>query len=189
MDTSTITKEVENLIKALDNLDSYEKDYAVTVNNIHKLNQIKIGNDDLELKKQKNEFDMRIREGELNLSKKKFKSDIEQKNLDRALEAERIRNQHEERMAEIKVNQLKAENERISLEQNQIKSDREFKSNRRKDWLQFGGKMTMLALIVISNILMHKDEISFEREENGIVPRRCSTYNALVGKAAEMVMR
>ena len=189
METNGIVKEVEDAVEKLMETDASSKEYTILVNNIAKLHQVTISNKDFELKENKNAFDDALRIKQFELEKDKFKSDVEQKALTRELDAKRLEYQHEERMAEIKVNQMKAENEKKILEQNQIREEREFKSNRRRDWITFGGKCLMLLAIVGLNVLMHKDELSFEREENGIVPRRCGTYNTVVGRASEMVMR
>ena len=191
MDENVVRDEVETILRNLDldNLDETTKEYSLAVTNVSKLHGILMNEEDLELKKSRNKFDEDIRTQQLEFEKKKWRKDIEQKILDRELDRQRLEQQHQERMAEIEVNRIKAENEKVILEQNQTKEERKFKSERRRDWLIFGGKALMLFTIVGLNVLMHKDELRFEREENGIVPQRCKTYDAVMNKAAEAVLK
>lgn len=200
MDKSGIKQEVDailiNLENNLDSLDESSKEYSQAVNNASKLQQMIINEEDLELKKSRNAFDESIRKKQITIEKDKlaferdkFNYECNSKELDRELERERLNNQHIERMAEIEVNRIKAENEKTILIQNQIKAEKEFKANRRRDWLIFGGKTLSLFLIVGINVLMHRDELIFERDDNGIVPSRCKTYDAVVNKAAETVLK
>lgn len=193
MDISGIQNEldtiVSNMVQDLDNLDETTKEYSVMVNNISKLQTIIISEKDSSLKEQRNTFDEDIRNRQLKLEKDKFKAEQFNKAADREIELTKITKQHEEKMAEIKLNTIKAENEKKILEQNAIKAEREFKLTRTREWLMFGGKLLMLGTIVGINLLMHRDELNFERKENGIVPKRCNGYDAIINKASEIVMK
>jgi hypothetical protein len=92
-------------------------------------------------------------------------------------------------MAEINVNRIKAENEQEILKQNQIKAEREFKANRRRDWLIFGSKVMLFTASIVLSVCMHKDELRFERDENGIIPKRCKAYDDTVTKMSEIIMK
>ena len=203
MDKDNIVDEINGIVANLDVEDERSKEYTIMVNNMSKLHQIMVNDQEFDLKKDQKEFEQGIRKDQLELDKKKLKLEKDKAQLEREkfeedklknamdhdIEETRINNQHIERMAEIEVNRIKAENEKKILEQAQIKSEREFKANRRRDWLTFGGKALMLFMIVGVNVLMHKDELRFERDENGIIPQRCKTYDAITNKAAEMVMK
>ena len=190
--------EVNNIVDGLgvSGVDSETKEYTVRVNNAVKLQQMSNAIDEHELKVSRDIFDRKIREDQINLDIKKFEQDVKNKEndilerkLDRELDERKLEYQHQERMAEIEVNRIKAENEKKILEQNQIKSEREFKLNRLRDWLMFGGKALLFFGVVGLNVLMHKDEIRLEREDHGIVPSRCKGYDAVMNKAAEVVLK
>ncbi len=203
MDKDNIVGEINGIVANLDAEDETSKEYTIMVNNMSKLHQIMVNDQEFDLKKDQKEFEQGIRKDQLDLDKRKHKLEKDRLQLDREkfeedklrdamnrdIEKTRLNNQHIEKMAEIEVNRIKAENEKKILEQGQIKSEREFKANRRRDWLTFGGKALMLFMIVGVNVLMHKDELRFERDENGIIPQRCKTYDAITNKAAEMVMK
>jgi len=203
MDKDNIVGEINGIVTNLDIEDERSKEYTIMVNNMSKLHQIMVNDQEFDLKKDQKEFEQGIRKDQLDLDKRKHKLEKDRLQLDREkfeedklrdemnrdIEKTRLNNQHIEKMAEIEVNRIKAENEKKILEQGQIKSEREFKANRRRDWLTFGGKALMLFMIVGVNVLMHKDELRFERDENGIIPQRCKTYDAITNKAAEMVMK
>ena len=203
MDKDNIVGEINGIVANLDIEDERSKEYTIMVNNMSKLHQIMVNDQEFDLKKDQKEFEQGIRKDQLDLDKRKHKLEKDRLQLDREkfeedklrdamnrdIEKTRLNNQHIEKMAEIEVNRIKAENEKKILEQGQIKSEREFKANRRRDWLTFGGKALMLFMIVGVNVLMHKDELRFERDENGIIPQRCKTYDAITNKAAEMVMK
>lgn len=196
MDKSIIEQELDNVIATLDVEDERTKEYSTAVNNATRLHNMLTNEEDLELKKQRGVLDEELRRKQQDLDEQKFgweklkwKADIEQKELDREVEKERINNQHEERMAEIRVNQLKAENEKSVLEQNKIKSEREFKSNRRRDWLMFGGKVLLFGTSVVLSVCMHKDELRYERDEHGIIPNKCKKYDDVVTKMSETILK
>lgn len=186
MDKSLIEQEVEviltNFEHDLDEQDETTKEYGVTVNNISKLHNVLVNEKDIALKEKRNAFDEEIRREQLDLDKKKFKNDVKQKELDRELEKLRLDNQHQERMAELRVNEKKADNERIILEQNQKKAEQEFKANRRRDYIILGTK----GLLFIGGMIFYgkiiKDEIKFERVENGISTPRIKEGNSMLDK-------
>lgn len=197
MDKDFLEQEVGDVLTNLEAKlnDETSDEYARAVVNVTRLHKILSDERDYKLKESRNKFDEETRKDQLELDKnkfefekRKFEQECDDKSKDRDLDSKRIDYQHEERMAEIKVNQIKAENERTILEQNQIKSEREFKASRRRDWIILGSKIFTGLLLTSVAVLMHKDEIRFERDENGIVPQRCKTYDAIVNKASEMVL-
>ena len=178
MDAEKIVNEMETIVSNLDGEDETSDDYKKMVQTIARLQDIEIKDKDFKLKKERNDFDEDLRVKQFELEKKKFK-----------LDRDRMMSQHEERMAEIEVNRIKAENEKEILKQNQEKAEKQFKETKRKDILMFCAKALGLFTIVGINVLMHKDELYYERAENGLVPQRCKTYDAVVGRLSENVMR
>lgn len=196
MDKSIVEQGLSNTISKLETEDTKSKEYSQLVNNATKLQGMLINDEELELKKSRAIVDEALRREELGLNEKKlkfektkFEADQEEKKLDREVEIQRMNNQHEEKMAEIEVNRIKAINEKTILEQNQVKADREFKANRRRDWLIFGGKALLFGTSIVLSVCMHKDELRFERDENGIIPKPCKTYDDTVTKMSEMIMK
>ena len=186
MDKSLIEQEVEvvlsNLEHDLDDQDESTKEYGLTVNNIAKLHNILVNEKDIALKEKRNTFDENIRNEQLNLDKKKFRNDVKQKELDRELEKIKIDNQHQERMAELEVNKIKAKNESMILEQNQKKAENEFNANRRRDYIILGTKIILFigGMIFYGKII--KNELRFERVENGIITPRIKEGNSMLNK-------
>lgn len=190
VDTSKLTKE---LVTEVDNLtgisDDTSDEYKVTINNVHKLNQVVTSQEDLRLREEKQNKDEVFRRDQLKFDKKKHTDEMDQRDKDRDLDRDRMEYQHQERMEEIKVNRIKAENEKTILEEQKKKSSREFKLAMVKEGLLFFGKAACVTGIIVANMYAHANELHFERVENGIVPARCKGYDATMNKMAEVFLK
>ena len=133
MDRKALNDEVSNLIANLPNEDETTKEYAQTVNAIVKLSEVSNKDRESDLKESRDDFDRKLRKSQLNFEKAKHSDDMEEKRLTREFEAKRLEYQHEETMARLNIEELKAKNEETILKQNQEKAEREFKSNKLKD--------------------------------------------------------
>lgn len=193
MDTSKLAKElgieVDNLVGISDDTsDEYKK----AINNVHKLSQVVSQQEDLNLKREKNSDDDKYRNSQLNFEKKKWKDELVEREKDRQLnrdkldlERDRMEFQHAERMEELKIEHIKAENEKTMLEQQKKKSSKEF-------WLNVLGKVGLTiikvggtALIVYANVKLHANEIYLERKDNAIIPNKCKVYSSNMDRLAE----
>lgn len=193
MDTSKLAKElgieVDNLVGISDDTsDEYKK----AINNVHKLSQVVSQQEDLNLKREKNADDDKYRNSQLNFEKRKWKDELVEREKDRQLnrdkldlERDRMEFQHAERMEELKIEHIKAENEKAVLEQQKKKSSKEF-------WLNVLGKVGLTiikvggtALIVYANVKLHANEIYLERKDNAIIPNRCKVYSSNMDRLAE----
>lgn len=193
MDTSKLAKElgieVDNLVGISDDTsDEYKK----AINNVHKLSQVVSQQEDLNLKREKNADDDKYRNSQLNFEKRKWKDELVEREKDRQLnrdkldlERDRMEFQHAERMEELKIEHIKAENEKTVLEQQKKKSSKEF-------WLNVLGKVGLTiikvggtALIVYANVKLHANEIYLERKDNAIIPNKCKVYSSNMDRLAE----
>lgn len=200
MDTSKLAKElgieVDNLVGISDDTsDEYKK----AINNVHKLSQVVSQQEDLNLKREKNSDDDKYRNSQLNFEKRKWKEELLEREKDRVerekdrqlnrekldLERDKMDFQHAERMEELKIEHIKAENEKTILEQQKKKSSKEF-------WLNVLGKVGLTiikvggtALIVYANVKLHANEIYLERKDNAIIPNRCKVYSSNMDRLAE----
>lgn len=193
MDTSKLAKElgieVDNLVGISDDTsDEYKK----AINNVHKLSQVVSQQEDLNLKREKNADDDKYRNSQLNFEKRKWKDELVEREKDRQLnrdkldlERDRMEFQHAERMEELKIEHIKAENEKAVLEQQKKKSSKEF-------WLNVLGKVGLTiikvggtALIVYANVKLHANEIYLERKDNAIIPNKCKVYSSNMDRLAE----
>lgn len=193
MDTSKLAKElgieVDNLVGISDDTsDEYKK----AINNVHKLSQVVSQQEDLNLKRDKNSDDDKYRNSQLNFEKRKWKDELVEREKDRQLnrdkldlERDRMEFQHAERMEELKIEHIKAENEKAVLEQQKKKSSKEF-------WLNVLGKVGLTiikvggtALIVYANVKLHANEIYLERKDNAIIPNKCKVYSSNMDRLAE----
>lgn len=193
MDTSKLAKElgieVDNLVGISDDTsDEYKK----AINNVHKLSQVVSQQEDLNLKREKNSDDDKYRNSQLNFEKRKWKDELVEREKDRQLnrdkldlERDRMEFQHAERMEELKIEHIKAENEKTMLEQQKKKSSKEF-------WLNVLGKVGLTiikvggtALIVYANVKLHANEIYLERKDNAIIPNKCKVYSSNMDRLAE----
>lgn len=193
MDTSKLAKElgieVDNLVGISDDTsDEYKK----AINNVSKLSQVVSQQEDLNLKREKNSDDDKYRNSQLNFEKRKWKDELVEREKDRQLnrekldlERDKMEFQHMERMEELKIEHIKAENEKTVLEQQKKKSSKEF-------WLNVLGKVGLTiikvggtALIVYANVKLHANEIYLERKDNAIIPNRCKVYSSNMDRLAE----
>lgn len=190
MDTSKLINELETEV---DNLigesDDSSDEYKRYINNVHKLSQVVSTQEDLRLREDKQNKDEKFRRDQLKFDKQKHADDIYQKEQDRILDHDRMEYQHAERMEELKINRIKAENEKTILEEQKKKSSREFKLGILKESLIFTAKIACIGAIVVVNMYAHANELHFERVENGIVPARCKGYDATMNKMAEVFMK
>lgn len=178
MDKQKITKEVNQLIDNLDGEDERTKEYQSIITNAKILHQIECNQDELDLKKSRDDFDRKFRLKQFNFEKKKFENDIVKMNQ-----------QHDERMAEIEVNRIKAENEKTILKQNQMKLDHEFKSKARHDRFELGVKIFGIGVLCFVTIWMYNDTVQFERVENGILPKKATGFTSTIGRVFETIIR
>lgn len=193
MDTSGLAKElgieVDNLIGISDDTsDEYKK----AINNVSKLSQVVSQQENLNLTREKNANDDKYRNSQLNFEKRKWKDELVEREKDRQLnrdkldlERDKMEFQHAERMEELKIEHIKAENEKTVLEQQKKKSSKEF-------WLNVLGKVGLTiikvggtALIVYANVKLHANEIYLERKDNAIIPNRCKVYSSNMDRLAE----
>lgn len=190
MDTAELKHELEVECSNLIGIDDDTSDeYKKTINNVHKLSQVVSQQEDLNLKKEKNDSDNKYRDAQLKFEKKKHADEMSERQADRDLDRERMEQQHRERMAELKINQIKAENEQAILEQQKKKSSREFWLNLAEKVFIFGAKAFGTYLIVRTNVRLHANEIYCERHDNGMVPNKCKVYAANMDKMAEGFMK
>lgn len=187
MDRKALNDEVSNLIANLPNEDETTKEYAQTVNAIVKLSEVSNKDRESDLKESRDDFDRKFRKSQLNFEKTKHSDDMEEKRLSREFEEKRLEYQHEETMARLNIEEIKAKNEETILKQNQEKAEKEFKSNRLKDILIFGGKVIMIGTIAIVYIKLSKDEMRLERVDMGILPPRSKNSNSMIGKLFSMI--
>lgn len=190
MDTSKLTKELETEVDNFVGIsDDTSDEYKAALNTVQRLNQVVISQEDLNLKKIKVLSDDKFRDEQLKFEKKKHKDDLDERQKDRDLDETRERNRHQEKMEELKINRLKAENEAKVLDEQKKKSSREFKVTLVKEGLIFLGKVAAVGGILAVNMLAHANELHFERVENGIVPSRCKGYDATMNKMAEVFIK
>lgn len=190
MDTSELRKELETEVSNFVGIsDDTSDEYKTALNNVHKINQVVISQEDLNLKEDKQNKDEIFRRDQLKFDKKKHADEMDQKNKDRTLDEKRMEYQHQERMEELKTNRIKAENEKKVLEEQTKRSSREFKLGMLKEGLLFLGKVSCVAGIMVANMYAHANELRFERVENGILPARCKGYDATMNKMAEVFMK
>lgn len=190
MDTSDLRKELVTEVSNLRGIsDDTSDEYRHTVNNVSKLNQVVTSQEDLRIKEDKQNKDEVFRRDQLKFDKKKHTDDMNQRDKDRVLDEKRMEYQHQERMEEIKVNRIKAENEKVILEEQKKKSSREFKIAIAKETLLFLAKTACVTGILIVNMYAHANELHFERVENNIVPARCKGYDATMNKMAEVFLK
>lgn len=190
MDTEKLAKELEIEVGNLRGIsDDTSDEYKRTINNVHKLSQVVSQQDDLNLKREKNISDDKYRNSQLRFEKKKHEDELSEREADRELDRERMNQQHQERMEELKINRIKAENEKTVLEQQKKKSTREFWLGIAKEVGFFSAKVGCTALIVGLNLKLHANEIYLERHENGIISNKCKVYAANMDKMAEGFMR
>ena len=180
MDTSKLEKELETEVDNFVGIsDDTSDEYKAALNTVHKLNQVVTSQVDLNLKKEKQDSDDKFRNEQLKFEKRKHKDDLDERQKDR----------HREKMEELKINRLKAENEAKVLDEQKKKSSREFKVTLVKEGLMFLGKVTAVGGILAVSMLAHANELHFERVENGIVPSRCKGYDATMNKMAEVFIK
>ena len=190
MDTSILLKELENEVSNLKGeQDDTSDEYKRYINNVHKLNQIVTSQEDLRLKEDKQNADEKFRRAQLKFEKDKHEDEMSQRDKDRDIDRERMNNQHAERMEELKINRIKAENEQKILDEQKKKASREFKLLMAKEGLLFVGKVACVAGILVCNMYAHANELHFERVENNILPPRCKGYDATMNKMAEAFMK
>lgn len=190
MDTSKLEKE---LVTEIDNFvgisDDTSDEYKTTLNTVHKLNQIVTSQEDLNLRKEKQDSDNKFRDEQLKFEKRKHKDELDERQKDRILDETREENRHREKMEELRINRLKAENEAKVLEEQKKKSSHEFRVILVKEGLLFLGKCAAVGGIIAVNMLAHANELHFERVENNIVPPRCKGYDATMNKMAEVFIK
>jgi len=184
MDKSALELEVEDILRvnqqSLEDKDDTTKEYTISINNVSKLHQILTNERDYELKKEKNLVENNIAKRKMTLAERQFDADQRNKVADRKIEEKKLDQQHAERMAELRVNQTKADNEKTILEQNQVKSKREFIFNIVKEVGKTVGKVACGIALLGFSIWVYKDESKFEREENGIsTPRMKNSESTL----------
>lgn len=178
MDKSKFETEMGSVLDSLGNLDATSKEYAQALSNLGKLHQMLIDESDMDLKIKRNSSDEDIRKMQIELEKEKLN-----------LEKEKTKNQHEEKMAEIEVNRIKAENENLSIKQGQVDRKKEHKEKQITNVLLFAGKLIIGGALIATQVCMHKDELNYERGDNGIIPKSCKTYDAVVTRASEGLLR
>lgn len=199
MSDKEILNEMEAIIGNLSDKDEDTAEYSRAVNNASKLQQMAIGGLEYEEKVRRNSFDEKMRVKQFNLEKKKNDEAIEQRKADRDLETRRVRleehkaemdqqrinNQHEEKMKELEISELKLKNENIILNETSKKAERDSKARKLEFWIGAVVKvgLTIGTLFLYRN--MHKDEIDFERKENGLTPKRCKGYDDIIIKASQ----
>lgn len=193
MDTSKLAKELEIEVDNLVGIsDDTSDEYKKAINNVNKLSQVVSQQEDLNLKREKNSDDDKYRNSQLNFEKRKWKDELVEREKDRQLnrekldlERDKMEFQHAERMEELKIEHIKAENEKTILEQQKKKSSKEF-------WLNVLGKVGLTiikvggtALIVYANVKLHANEIYLERKDNAIIPNKCKVYSSNMDRLAE----
>lgn len=190
MDTSDLVKELETEVSNFTGIsDDTSDEYKAALNSVHKLNQIVATQEDLRLKEDKQNKDELFRRDQLKFEKRKHADEMAQKDKDRILDEKKLEHQHQERMEELRINRVKAENEQKILEEQKKKSSRDFKLMMIKEGLLFVGKVACVTGIIVCNMYAHANELHFERVENGIVPPRCKGYDATMNKMAEVFMK
>lgn len=190
MDTSKLEKELETEVDNFVGIsDDTSDEYKAALNTVQRLNQIVTSQEDLNLKKEKQDSDDKFRNEQLKFEKKKHKDDLDERQKDRDLDETRERNRHQEKMEELRINRLKTENESKVLDEQKKKSSREFKMMLVKEGLLFLGKTVAVGGIIVANLFAHANELHFERVENGIVPSRCKGYDATMNKMAEVFIK
>lgn len=203
IDSKDITTELENVIGDLDNMNEAEAEYSRAVSNASKLHQMAINTEDFNERIRRNAFDEEIRTKQFNLEKKKYNDSKVQKDIDRqfeerrvqleerkiGIEQQRIDNQHEERMKELEITELKLKNEHMILEENHRRAKKESKWKSVEFWVGVGVKVVLGAGSMFLYAMMHKDELTFERAEHGLVPHRCKTYDDVMIKASQTILK
>jgi hypothetical protein len=194
---------MENVVGNLYSKDEDTAEYSRAVNNASKLQQMAMATDEFEEKVRRNAFDEEMRTKQFNFEKAKFKDSKEQKIIDRGfeerrtqleerkvdLDQQRIDNQHQERMKELEITEKKLDNERVILEETQKKSKRESKYRTLEFWVGTGVKVLLTVGTLFLYAMMHKDELTFERSEHGLVPHRCKTYDDVMIKASQTILK
>ncbi len=189
MDNKDIITEMENVVGNLDSKDEDTAEYSRAVNNASKLQQMALNLDEFEEKKRRNTFDEKMRVKQFNLEKRKFEEDIRLKDDSRLLDEQRVNNQHIEKMKELEIAELKLKNENIVLTESQKKTERDFKLRKIEFWAGTAVKIGLTALTLFLYTMMHKDELTFERSENGLVPNRCKGYDDVMIKASQTILK
>lgn len=189
MDNKDIVNEMDVIIGNLSGKDEDTAEYSRAVNNASKLQQMAINVSEYDEKVRRNAFDEKMRIKQFNLEKKKNDEAIEQREADRDLEKRKINNQHEERMKELEINELKLKNENIILNETSKKAERDSKMRKLEFWLGTFVKVGLTVGTLLIYRMMHKDEIDFERRENGLTPKRCKGYDDVVVKTSQTMIK
>ena len=180
---------MENVVGNLNDKDEDTAEYSRAVNNASKLQQMALNVAEFEEKKRRSSFDEDLRVKQFKLEKKKCDEDIRQKDESRELDKQRVENQHIEKMKELEIAELKLKNENIVLTESQKKTERDFKLRKREFWAGIAVKIGLTALTLFLYTMMHKDELTYERSENGIVPNRCKGYDDVMIKASQTILK
>ena len=185
-----IENELSDILGEMDkSIDVTGKEYASMVNNAAKLHQVYVNDIDVAERRKRNKFDADIRREQLKFEKGKFTAEITQKIKDRKLKEKEIEYQHNEKMREIDVAKIKAENENLMLKQNIMKMRNEYKINMLQTILINTVKFTGAAVTIGLSFAGLMNQLHFERVENGLVPARCGKYDNAINKAGEVFMK